>query len=122
TDLDCLRARADGGEERERRAELACEVVDAEVRAIEAELFGSDGEIDRLQEGVGCRANAGVRRWRPMPERKKAELLHVSPPASARRSGAGRRRVELLELRLVMDQRQIRIAARPVGFPEARLP
>src|SRR5207253_11196172 len=36
-DLNRLRARADGGEERERRAELACEVVHAE-RAI----FGED--------------------------------------------------------------------------------
>ena len=34
-DLDLLRARADGGEERERRAELAREMVHAEVRAVE---------------------------------------------------------------------------------------
>jgi hypothetical protein len=44
-DLDLLRARADSSEEREWRAELACEVVHAEIRAIEAQFFG-----DRLQK------------------------------------------------------------------------
>ena len=51
-ELDLLRARANGGEERERRAELACEVVYAEVCAVCAECFGGHGEIDRLQERI----------------------------------------------------------------------
>src|SRR5258706_20710 len=75
-DLDRLRARADGGEERERRAELAREVVYAEVRAIEAQLFSGYGELDRLQKDIRRRAGLGVSRWCPVPEGEKAELLH----------------------------------------------
>src|SRR4249920_1402910 len=75
-DLNRLRARADGGEERERRAELACEVVHAEVRAVEAQLFGRYGELDRLQKGIGRRADIGVWRWCPVPEGEKADSFH----------------------------------------------
>ena len=74
--FDLLRARADGGEERERRAELACEVVYAEVRAIEAQLFSGYGELDRLQKGIGRHADVGVWLWCPVPEGEKADLLH----------------------------------------------
>ena len=52
TDLDALRARADGGEQRERRGELAREVVHAEVGAVGAELLGGDRQVDRLEKGV----------------------------------------------------------------------
>jgi hypothetical protein len=51
-DLDRARPRADGREERERRAELAREMVHAEVRAVGAQLLGGDRELDRLQERV----------------------------------------------------------------------
>ncbi len=47
--------RADGREQRERRAELAGEVMDTEIRPVRAELLGRDGEVDRLQQRVGCR-------------------------------------------------------------------
>src|SRR3954469_18723857 len=46
TDLDCLRARADGGKERKRRAELACEMMNAEVGTVSAEFFGGQRELD----------------------------------------------------------------------------
>ena len=76
-DLNLLRARADGGEERERRAELACEVVHAEVRAIEAQFFGGYRELDRLQNGIRRRAHLRVWRCCPVPEGKKADLFHA---------------------------------------------
>jgi hypothetical protein len=51
-------------------------VVDAEVRAIEAQLFSGYGELDRLQKDIGRRTGVGVSRWCPVPEGEKAELLH----------------------------------------------
>ena len=45
-DLDALGARANGGQQRERRRELAREVVDAEVGAVRAELLGGLGELN----------------------------------------------------------------------------
>ena len=50
-DLDAAGPRADRGEQRERRAELLGEVVDAEVRAVGAELLGGHGQLDRLDAG-----------------------------------------------------------------------
>src|SRR4029077_8087872 len=76
-DLNLLRARADGGEERERRAELACEVVHAEIRAIKAQFFSGYRELDRLQNGIRRRAHVGVWRWCPVPEGEKADLFHA---------------------------------------------
>ena len=69
--------RADGGEVRERRAELACDVVHAEIRAIEAQFFSGYRELDRLQKGIGRRADVGVRRWCPVPEGEKADPFHA---------------------------------------------
>lgn len=40
-DLDALRPRRDGGQKRERRAELTGEKVDAEISAVCADLFGA---------------------------------------------------------------------------------
>jgi hypothetical protein len=54
--------RADGGEERERRAELVCEVVHAEIRAIEAQFFGGYRELDRLQKRIRRCADVGSAR------------------------------------------------------------
>ena len=76
-DLDLLRARADGGEERKRRAELACEVVHAEVGAVETQLLGGDCQFDRLQKGVGRGAHLGVGRRRPVAEGQKSDPLHA---------------------------------------------
>jgi hypothetical protein len=39
--------------QRERRAELAREVVDAVVRTIRANLLGRDGQLKRLHQRVG---------------------------------------------------------------------
>ena len=51
-DLDPAGARADRGEQRERRAELAGEVVDAEIGAVGAQLLGRHGQVDRLEQRV----------------------------------------------------------------------
>ena len=62
-DLDAAGPRADRRQQRERRAELAGEVMHAEIRPVRAQLLGSDGEVDGLQERVGRRARlrAGAR-------------------------------------------------------------
>ena len=48
--------RADSSQQREGGAELAGEVMHAKVSPVRAEFFGSDCQIDRLQEGVGSRS------------------------------------------------------------------
>ena len=75
-DLDPLGPRADRRQQRERRAELAGEVVDAEVRAVGAELLGRDGELDRLQQRVGRRADLRVGRGGPVAEGQEADVFH----------------------------------------------
>ena len=75
-DLDALGARAAGGEQRERRAELAGEVMDAEIGPVGAELLGGDGELDRLQQGVGGRPRLRLRRRGPMAEGEEADVFH----------------------------------------------
>ena len=65
-DLNPLGLRADSSQQRERRAELAGEMVHAEVSPVRAELLGGDGQVDRLQEGVGSRSRLRLRRGRPM--------------------------------------------------------
>ena len=49
--LDPLRLRTDSGQQGEGRAELAGEVMHAEISPVRAEFLGSDGQIDRLQAG-----------------------------------------------------------------------
>ena len=75
-DLDALGSRADGGQERERRAELAGIVMHAEESAVGAELLGGDRKLDRLQQRVGRRSHFRLRRRRPMAEREEADLFH----------------------------------------------
>ena len=75
-DLDPRGLRADGSEQREGGAELAGEVMHAEVSSVGAELLGSDGEVDRLQQRVGSRSRLRLRRCRPMAEREEADLFH----------------------------------------------
>ena len=75
-DLDALGARAAGGEQRERRAELAGEVMDAEIGPVGAELLGRDGELDRLQQRVGRRPRLRLRRRGPMAEGEEADVFH----------------------------------------------
>ncbi len=75
-DLDPLGPRADGRQQRERRAELAGEVMHAEVGAVRAELLGGDRELDRLQQRVGRRSRLRLRRRRPMAEGEEADFFH----------------------------------------------
>ncbi len=63
-------------EQREGRAELAGEMVDAEIGPVGADFLGRDGELDRLQQGVGGGARLRVRRGAPVPEREETDLLH----------------------------------------------
>ena len=74
-DLDCARPRADRRKQRKRRAELAREMVHAEVRAVGAQFLGGDGELDRLEQRVGRGAYLRAVRIRPVPERQEPDLL-----------------------------------------------
>ena len=47
---------------RKRRAELAGEVMDAEIGPVGAELLGGDGKLDRLQKRVRRRPRLRLRR------------------------------------------------------------
>ena len=60
-DLDALGLCADGREQRERRCELAGEVVDTEVGSVRSQPLGLHGKIDGLQERVGCRLRVRLR-------------------------------------------------------------
>ena len=60
-DLDLFGPRADGGEQWERRAELAGVVMHAEKSTIGAERLGGDRKLDRLQQRVGRRSHFRVR-------------------------------------------------------------
>ena len=77
-DVRRRRARADGGEEREPRAELACEVVHPEICAIDAQFFRGYRELDRLQKRIRRGAYVRVRRWCPVPEGEKTDLFHAT--------------------------------------------
>ena len=67
-DLDAAGLRADRGQQREGRGELAGEMMHAEIGAVRAQLLGGDGQVDGLQERVGRRARLRLRRGRPVPE------------------------------------------------------
>ena len=77
-------------------AELAREVVDAEVRAVGAQLLGRDGQLDRLEQRVRRGTHLRVRRLRPMAERQEPDLLHTPilradrRPTAIPRGGASR--------------------------------
>ena len=75
-DLDRLGARAASGEQRERRAELAGEVMDAEVSPVGAERLGGHRKLDRLRERVGGRPRLRLRRRGPMAEGEEADVFH----------------------------------------------
>jgi hypothetical protein len=47
-----------------------------EISPIRAQLLGRDGQIDRLQEGVGRRSRLRLGRRRPMAEGQEADLFH----------------------------------------------
>ena len=54
-DLDPARLDTDRSQERERRGELAREVVDADECSVDAQLLGGDGKLDRLAAARRCR-------------------------------------------------------------------
>src|SRR6185437_16417948 len=67
-DLDPARRGADRGQQRERRGELASEVMDAEEGTVDADLLSRDRQFDRLPQ----RLSPGLR-LRPLPPRPVAE-------------------------------------------------
>src|SRR5262249_19567698 len=75
-DLDPAGARADGREERERRAELAGEVMHAEIGAVGAQLLGGHGQFDRLEQRVRRGTHLRGGRRSPVPERQESDPLH----------------------------------------------
>ena len=77
-DLDALGARADGREQRERRAELAGEVMHPEIGPVRAQFLGRDGELDGLQQRVGGRARLRLGRRGPVAEGEEADVFHGS--------------------------------------------
>jgi len=66
-------------------ASWRAKMMDPEIGPVRAELFGGNGEIDRLQQRIGGRARLRLRRGRPMPEGEKTDLFHVVPSPFARR-------------------------------------
>src|SRR3984957_14588773 len=55
-DLDTAGLGAYGCQQRQRRSELAGEVVNTEIESDRAQRLGGDAEIDGLQDRIGCRA------------------------------------------------------------------
>ena len=77
-DLDPARPDADRGEERERRRQLAGEVMHPDERAVDAELLGGDRELDRLKVRVARGARQRPVGRLPMAEREEADALPVA--------------------------------------------
>jgi hypothetical protein len=75
-DLDALGLGTAGRKQRERRAELAGEVMDSEIGAVGAELLGRNRELDRLQQRVRRCPRLRLRRRGPMTEGEKADVFH----------------------------------------------
>jgi hypothetical protein len=74
-DFDAAGLGAHSSEQREGRGELAGEMVNAEIRTVETQLFGGDREINGLQERVGGRPRLRLGRGRPVSEREETDLL-----------------------------------------------
>jgi hypothetical protein len=55
-DLDAAGFRADGRQQRERRGQLAGEVMDSKISPVRAQCLGGNGQVDGLQECVCGRA------------------------------------------------------------------
>ena len=67
-DLDPVGARTDGGKQRKGRGQLPGEVMDAEIGAIQAQVFGPDREVDGLQQDIAGRADLRSAVRRPVAE------------------------------------------------------
>ena len=76
-ELDAARLGARSREQREGRAELAGEMVDAEIGPVRADFLGGDRQVDGLEQRVGRRACAGLRGGRPMAEGEETDLFHA---------------------------------------------
>ena len=114
-DLDALRPRRDGRQQRHRRRRLPREMVHAEVGAVDAELVGRDGQVDGLREHVGglvTRAAGAV-----VAEGQEPERFHVP----VNKSGAGRIpavcAVRRASCGCVACRRPTAAPARPCGAP-----
>ena len=59
---------ADRSQKRERRCELAGEVMHTEIRSVRAKFFGGDSQVYGLQERIGCRPCLRLVRGCPMSE------------------------------------------------------
>ena len=57
-DLDAAGPRPNRGQQGKGRCELPREVMHAEIGTVRAELFGSDRQLDGLEERVGRRSRA----------------------------------------------------------------
>jgi hypothetical protein len=75
-DLDAAGPRADGGQQREGRAQLPGEVVHTEIGTVGAQILRRDRQVDRLQQSIGGRLRLRAARRRPVPERQESDLLH----------------------------------------------
>ena len=67
-DLDAAGPGADRSQKRERRCELAGEVMHTEIRSIRAKFLGGDGQLYGLQKRIGCGACLRLVRGRPVSE------------------------------------------------------
>ena len=74
-DLDPAGLGADRREQRERRAELAREVMDAKIGAIRAQFLGRDRKIDGLQQRIRSGGSAIAAKGSSV-RREKANLFH----------------------------------------------
>ena len=79
-DLDALGFGADGGQQRERRSQLARKVVYAKIGAVRPQIFGGDRQIDGLQQRIRCGTGAGLGGRRPVAEREKTNLFIGNHP------------------------------------------
>ena len=68
--------RDDRRELRERRGELAGEVMHADIGAVGAQRLGGDGELDGLRQRVGSGARLRLRRRGPVAEGEEADVFH----------------------------------------------
>ncbi|KAF0115413.1 MAG: hypothetical protein FD150_1081 [Rhodobacteraceae bacterium] len=75
-DLDSLGPGANGSEEREGRAKLVGEMVDAKVGAVGTKVFCGFSQLDGLRQHISSGTDGRAALIRPVAEGQKADLLH----------------------------------------------
>ena len=55
---------------------MAGEVMHPEIGPVRAQILGRDGEVDRLQQGVGRRPRLRLRRRGPVAEGEETDVFH----------------------------------------------